>query len=126
MLTWGESACKHLLYTSTPGITHHQGFIVYEPQPPPPPAANRWGQGGTALGGFSLNTQLIIPTSYLYAINSVILFWNNSSFWTLLDKSDGGEKTGPLCIWSHMTSGRGNSVHTYNQVMTYFLKEQKD
>lgn len=36
---------------------------------------------GVRLGGFSLNTQLIIPSSYLHTINGAILYWNNSSLW---------------------------------------------
>lgn len=93
MLSWGENTCQCLLLCPW----RKKGF--YQPQPPPPQGQPIDESRGVSLGGFSLNAQLIIPSSYLHTINGVILFWNNSSFWALLDKSD--EDWPPLYLESH-------------------------
>lgn len=73
-----------------------------------------------------LNALLIIPKSYLYNITVVFYCFPIILSSEQSDKFDGGRKTGPLCNWSHMTTAKGNLEYDYDQIMTYFFKEQKD
>lgn len=83
----------------------------------PPRAANGWGQVGfTGWVRSPVNYPLVLSSHY--ERRNFVLKW----FLPLKRRQISLMKTTPLCISSHMTSARGNSVQGYNQVMTYFLR----
>lgn len=92
--------------------------------PPPTPtllhpqrAANGGGQVGfTGWVRPPVNYPLVLSSHY--ERRNFVLKW----FLPLKRRQISVMKTAPLCISSHMTSARGNSVQGCNQVMTYFSR----